>query len=199
MEVILVGGFIEIIELCELCNLNISGIIDNNLKEDYCGYPIIGTDTDAPKLLDKFRTTPLLLSPDLPATRKKIADYYEALGFTFISLISPKAEVSKSAIIGKGVIIQTSVNVSANTRLGNFVRLNTRANIMHDCTIDVYTTVAPSAVVLGRVKIGKYCYVGANSTILPEINIGDEAIIGAGAVVVKDIENNKTVKGIPAK
>ena len=155
MEVILIGGFIEVIELCELCNIKITGIIDNKLKEDYCGYPIIGTDADAPKLFDKFRTTPLILSPDLPTTRKKIADYYEALGYTFISLISPKAEVSKSVIFGKGVIIQTSVNVSANTRLGNFVRLNTKANIMHDCIIDDYTTVAPSAVVLGRVKIGK--------------------------------------------
>ncbi len=199
MEAILIGGFIEVIELCELCNIKIKGIFDNKLKEDYCGYPIIGADTDAPKLLGKLRTTPLILSPDLPATRKKIADYYEKLGYTFISLISPKAEVSKSAIIGKGVIIQTNVNVSANARLGNFVRLNTKANIMHDCKIDNYTTVAPSAVVLGRVNIGKYCYVGANSTILPEINIGDGSIIGAGAVVVKDIENGKIVKGNPAK
>lgn len=199
MEVILIGGFIEVIELCELCNIKITGIIDDKLKEDYCGYPIIGNDADAPTLFDKYGTTPLILSPDAPATRKKIADYYESLGYTFISLISPKAEVSKSVIRGKGVIIQTSVNVSANTRLGNFVRLNTKSNIMHDCTIDDYTTIAPSAVVLGRVNIGKYCYIGANATILPEINIGDGSIIGAGAVVVKDIENNKTVKGIPAK
>jgi len=199
MEVILVGGFIEVIELCELCNIKIQGIIDNKLKEDYCEYPIIGTDTDAPKLLEKFRTTPLILSPDLPTTRKKIADYYEGLGYSFVSVISPKAEVSKSVIIGKGVIIQTGVNVSANARLGNFVRLNTKSNIMHDCKIDNYTTVAPSAVVLGRVNIGKYCYVGANSTILPHINIGDGSIIGAGAVVVKDVEKNKTVKGMPAK
>ena len=199
MEVILVGGFIEVIEICELSNIKIKGIIDNKLTEDYCGYPIIGTDADAPILLDKFRTTPLILSPDLPTTRKKIADYYVRLGYSFISLISPKAEVSKSAIIGKGVIIQTSVNVSANTRLGNFARLNTKSNIMHDCKIDDYTTVAPSAVVLGRVNIGKCCYIGANSTILPEVNIGDRSIIGAGAVVVKDIENCKTVKGIPAK
>jgi len=199
MEVILVGGFIEVIELCELCNFKIQGIIDNKLKEDYCGYPIIGTDADAPKLYDKFRKTPLIMSPDLPMTRKNIADYYGALDYTFISLISPKAEVSKSVIIGKGVIIQTGVNVSANARLGNFVRLNTKSNIMHDCKIDDYTTVAPSAVVLGRVNIGKCCYIGANSTILPEVNIGDRSIIGAGAVVVKDIENCKTVKGIPAK
>jgi len=199
MEVILVGGFIEVIELCELSNIKIKGIIDNKLTEDYCGYPIIGTDADAPTLLDKFRTTPLILSPDLPTTRKIIADYYEGLGYSFVSVISPKAEVSKSVIIGKGVIIQTGVNVSANVRLGNFARLNTKSNIMHDCKIDDYTTVAPSAVVLGRVNIGKSCYIGANSTILPEINIGDRSIIGAGAVVVKDIENGKTVKGNPAK
>lgn len=199
MEVILVGGFIELIELCELCNIEITGIIDNKLKEDYCGYPIIGNDADAPKLFDKFHTKPLILSPDLPATRKILADYYVGLGYSFVSVISPKAEISKSATIGKGVIIQTGVNVSSNVCLGNFVRLNTNANIMHESIIEDYTTIAPSAVVLGRVKIGKHCYVGANSTILPEINIGDGSIIGAGAVVVKDIENNKTVKGIPAK
>ena len=199
MEVILVGGFIEVIELCELSNIKIKGIIDNKLTEDYCGYPIIGTDTDAPKLFDKFRTTPLILSPDLPATRKKIADYYGGLGYSFINVISPKAEVSKSVIIGKGVIIQTGVNVSANVRLGNFVRLNTKSNIMHDCKIDDYTTVAPSAVVLGRVNIGKCCYVGANSTILPEVSVGESSIIGAGAVVVKNVGSKRTVKGVPAK
>lgn len=199
MEVILVGGFSEVIELCELCNIKITGIIDNKLKEVYCGYPIIGTDADAPKLFDKFRATPLIASPDLPVTRKKIADYYEGLGYSFISIISPKAEVSKSAIIGKGVIIQTGANVSSNVCIADFVKLNTNANIMHDCKIEDYTTIAPSAVVLGRAKIGKCCYVGANSTILPEINIGESTIIGAGAVVVKDIEKGKTVKGVPAK
>lgn len=199
MEVILIGGFIEVIELCELGNIRIKGIIDNKLKKDCCGHSIIGTDNDAPRLFDELHTTPLILSPDLPATRKRIVDYYERLGYFFTSLISPKAEISKSAIIGKGVIIQTGVSISANARLGDFVRLNTKVNIMHDCIIDDYTTVAPSAVVLGRVNIGKYCYVGANSTILPEIKIGDNAVIGAGAVVVKDIEQSKTVKGIPAK
>ena len=199
MEVILIGGFIEVIELCELCNIKITGIIDNKLKEHYCGYPIIGTDADAPTLLDKFRTTPLILSPDLPSTRKNISEFYESLGFSFVSLVSPIAEISKSATIGKGVIIQTGVNVSSNVCLGNFVRLNTNANIMHDTKIDDHTTVAPSAVILGRVKIGKCCYIGANSTILPDVSVGESSIIGAGAVVVNDVGNQKKVKGVPAK
>ena len=52
---------------------------------------------------------------------------------------------------------------------------------------------------LGHVKIGKSCYIGANSTILPTINIGNNAIVGAGAVVIRDVEENSTYAGVPAK
>lgn len=40
--------------------------------------------------------------------------------------------------------------------------------------------------------------VGAGSKVLGPINIGNNVKIGASAVVLKDIEDNKTVVGIPA-
>jgi len=199
MDAILIGGFIEIIELCELCNINILGIIDNKIEKEYCGYPILGNDNDAKQLSYRFKKIPLILTPDLPATRKKLAYYYSSLGFSFLNLISPRATVSKSSKIGKGVVIQSGANVSANVAIDEFVRLNTNANVMHDCKIGAFTTIAPCAVLLGRGNIGCSCYIGANSTILPDITVEDNAIIAAGAVVVKNVGAGKTVKGIPAK
>lgn len=47
--------------------------------------------------------------------------------------------------------------------------------------------------------IGKNCYIACGAKIIGEISVGDNVIIGANAVVVKDVQDNVTVAGIPAK
>lgn len=198
-KVILIGGFHEIIELCEEIGCTILGIIDNNLKNKYLGYNIIGTDNDAANLYDVYGNVPLVITPDSPLLRKKLFIKYSNIGYEFVTIISPKAIISKSSTIGIGAIIQSGVNISSFSRIGNFVKLNMNSNIMHDTVIGDFTTIAPNAVVLGRINIGMQSYIGANSTILPEIEIGDNAIVGAGAVVTKNVISDSIVKGIPAK
>ncbi|MEI9806567.1 MAG: DapH/DapD/GlmU-related protein [Bacteroidota bacterium] len=51
----------------------------------------------------------------------------------------------------------------------------------------------------GNVKVGRSTFIGANSVIRQGIVIGDNVIIGAGTVVVKDIPDNSTVIGNPAR
>ncbi len=199
MKAILVGGFNEMIELCELCNIKIVGIIDNDIHKEYPQYSILGTDNDAARLYSKYHSVPVVITPDSPNIRKKLVDYYSSIGYSFLSVISPKAEISKSSLLGKGVVIQSGVNISSNANVGDFVKLNTNSNIMHDCKIEGFTTVAPNAVLLGRVKVGSSCYIGANSTILPDVIIHKKAVVGAGSVVVKNVEKGKTVKSVPAK
>ena len=47
--------------------------------------------------------------------------------------------------------------------------------------------------------MGDNCYISTNVTILGPVNIGNNVVIAAGAVVTKDIPDNCTVAGIPAK
>lgn len=198
-NIILVGGFHEVIELCEKAGFNILGIIDSQLQDSYLGYPVIGSDADAEILFSKYGKCKLVNTPDSPKIREKIVNLYEPLGWEFATIISPSANISKFATIGKGSIIQDGVNISAYTTIGNYVKLNINANIMHDNIISDFVTIAPNAVNLGRVVVGRSSYIGANSTILPEVHIGDYSTIGAGAVVTKDINDNVIVKGVPAK
>ena len=198
-NVILIGGFHEIIELCETCNKNIIGIIDKDLNNDFQGYTILGDDSYANELQLQYEDIPLVLTPDKPELRQKLFHYYSKYGFEFASLIHPGASISESANIGRGVIIQDFVNVSTKSKIGDFVKLNTSANIMHDVIIDSFTTVAPNAVLLGNVNISDKCYIGSNATILPNVEIKQQSVVGAGAVVTSDILTQSTVVGNPAK
>jgi sugar O-acyltransferase (sialic acid O-acetyltransferase NeuD family) len=198
-KVILIGGFHEIIELLDLCSIEVMGIIDNHLTGYYLGNKVIGSDAEVESFINDIIRYPLIITPDNPQVRNKLKMYYSSYGFSFHTVVSPNAIISKSAIVSSGVIVQSGVNISSYSKIGEFVKLNTRANVMHDVSIGDYSTIAPNAVILGHVTIGKRNYIGANSTILPGVVIGDDVVVGAGSVVTKDAKSNSIVKGIPAK
>jgi sugar O-acyltransferase (sialic acid O-acetyltransferase NeuD family) len=198
-QIIIIGGFHEIIELAEELNYKIEGLIDNCRSGSYMNYPVLGTDNDIEMLHRKYVHLHFVVTPDQPLLREKLYILYSAKGFTFTSLISKYAKISKSTVLGIGLIIQSGVNISSEAKIGKFVKLNCNCNIMHNAIIGDFTTIAPNAVILGNVKVGKSCYIGANSTILPNVEICDSTIIGAGAVVTKNVNIPGTYVGNPSK
>ena len=198
-KLIVVGGFPETIELCELCECEIIGVIDEMSEGMVCGYPIIGTDNDIVEIYQKYPNVPVLIAVDLPATRVKLVSLYRQAGFSFAQLISPKAIISQSAKIGEGVVVQSFCNISTNVVIGDFTKVNTFANIMHDCTVESYCTIAPNAALMGRVQVGELSYIGANATIIQSNKVGKNVTVGAGAVVTEDVVDDLTVVGVPAK
>ena len=198
-NIIMVGGFHEMVELCEDCGLNIIGIIDNTLKGTYEGVKVIGTDDDRHDIFKKYGNVPLVLTPDKPVIREKLYHIYKDVGFSFKTIVSPTARISRTAVIGEGTIVQDGVNVSSHTKIGDFVKLNTMSNVMHDCVVGNFTTIAPNVCVLGRINIGENCYIGANATVLPDVKIVGGTTIGAGATVLKTIEEKGVYIGTPTR
>jgi acetyltransferase-like isoleucine patch superfamily enzyme len=43
------------------------------------------------------------------------------------------------------------------------------------------------------------CYIGVGAIILPGVTVGHNAVVGAGAVVTRDVPDNATVVGVPAR
>lgn len=131
--------------------------------------------------------------------REKIHTNLSQLLGNPINAIHPSAVISASVKMGDGVMIAANATLNPLTEIGRGVICNTSSSIDHECIIGDFTHIAPGAVLCGNVKVGRSTFIGANSVIRQGITIGNNVTIGAGTVVVKDIPDNSTVIGNPAR
>ncbi len=122
-----------------------------------------------------------------------------AFNVKFANLIHPDAKISKFVEMGTGNIICYHSFVSVNTKIGNHVSINPNCGIGHDTVIKDYSTLYWDITLSGNVKIGVGCEIGSKSVVIPQKSVGDWSILGAGAVIVKDVPENTTAVGVPAK
>lgn len=194
----------EVLEIChtnnDLQNLAFYDDVNNDLKGLlYDTFPIIKTIEEAKLFLnqtdDKFT-----IGIGKPILRKKIADQFTKLGGKLSSTISSKADIgSYGIVIGDGANILDGVKISNDVKMGIAPIIYYNSVVTHDVIIGDFVEISPDVKILGRAKIGNYCQLGAGSIILPDIIIGNNVIIGAGTVVTKDLPDNCTAVGIPAK
>jgi sugar O-acyltransferase (sialic acid O-acetyltransferase NeuD family) len=131
--------------------------------------------------------------------REKIHTSLSQLVGDPINAIHPSAVISSSVRMGDGVMIAANVTLNPLVEIGRGVICNTSSSIDHECIIGDFVHIAPGAVLCGNVRVGKGSFVGANSVIRQGITIGNNVIIGAGTVVIKNIPDNTTVIGNPAR
>jgi len=115
-------------------------------------------------------------------------------GFTVLAMLFNKLNVwFGGCIIGRGadfgaefvLIHSRGVVINSAVRGGNGIKLE------HQVTIGAERGQSP--------VLGNNVFAGAGAKILGEIRIGDRVRIGANAVVVKDLPDDVTAVGIPAR
>lgn len=151
--------------------------VEKNLNSGICAVCAIGNPKDKYNLI------------------KKAATY----GISFCNLIHPDAKISRFADIGTGNIICFNSLISVNTKIGNHVSINPGCGIGHDTVIDDFSTLYWNVTLSGNVRINQGCEIGSGAVVIPKKTIGKWSVIGAGAVVIKDLEENCTAVGVPAK
>lgn len=106
-------------------------------------------------------------------------------------------------IINRFIYLQFNCSIPYTTNIKSHVEIVHGIGItLHQNSVIGEGTLIYQNVTIGNgmgPKIGKNCVIGAGACILGDIVIGDNVKIGANAVVLKDIPDNCTVVGIPAK
>ncbi|HYV91975.1 MAG TPA: NeuD/PglB/VioB family sugar acetyltransferase [Chitinophagales bacterium] len=146
------------------------------------------------------------LSPDFclgvggTSLRASLSQKMKERGGRLRSVISPNASIGHYGnVLHDGLSLMTGAVITNDITIHEGCLLNLNCTIGHDCVIGEYCDINPGVHISGNSKLGAYCSLGTGCVVLPKIIIGNNVTVGAGAVVVKDIPDNATVVGIPAK
>lgn len=125
--------------------------------------------------------------------RRPVIEHLEASGAHFVGFVHPTSTISRSAELGRGVVIAPNVNIGPMVKIGDFNMINSRASIGHDTRVGNFNFITPNVCFSGFTTVGDENMFGINSATIPNVSIGSKNIIAAGMIVDKSIQDNTTV------
>lgn len=169
---------------------------DDPSKHKNGHYDVVGTSKDIDKYLEQYDFIVAIGNNEI---RKTITKQLDNKNIIQPVLVHPSAVVDATVTIASGTVVMANAVINADTKIGKGCIINTAASIDHDGSIADFVHLSPGVHIAGTVNIGVNTWVATGVSIINNLDICDDCIIGAGAVVVKDIKEQGTYIGVPAR
>lgn len=174
----------------------IAGLIglEYEVGNEILGYKVLASEVDLDKM-KKIAKHALVTIGQIktPEIRVRLFNSIIFGGWSTPSIISPKAVVSRHAIIGDGTIVMAGAIVNAGARVGSNCIVNSRALIEHDCNIGDHCHISTGAIINGEVIIGSSSFVGSGALVHQGLVIGKGCVIGMGQMILKNCPDQSRI------
>lgn len=170
------------------------GFLDDGIlvNTDILGYEVLGKTED----LKNYPDCEFVIGIGNNKIRKRIAETYDVNWYT---AIHPTAVIAMDTVICEGSVVMANAVINTSAQIGQHCIINTGAVIEHDNFIEDYVHISPNATLCGTVTVKEGTHIGAGAIIKNNTSITSNTIIGAGCVVTKDIIEEGTYVGVPAR
>lgn len=188
----------ELFQECDLKGIRCVGFLDDksDALADFSGYPPIVSSVEdfIPTADDVF----VCALGDV-GYKKKYVNIILEKGGKFINLIHPTAYVSPTAKLGIGCVVCAYTRISCNAIIGDYNTFQPFCAIGHDTIVGYNNHFNTYSFLGGFVEIMDNITLHTGAIIHPHKKVKSDSTIGAGAVVIKNVKENCTVYGNPAK
>ncbi|MFZ6864528.1 NeuD/PglB/VioB family sugar acetyltransferase [Undibacterium sp. Ji67W] len=189
------GGFAkEVLEIAELCGHQVVGYVAP--APAVVALPYWGTQEFLLATRENFDAVCIAfgaVNRESATKRAEVVAWLIENQLPSISLVSPKAIVSKGVNIADGTIIAHGAVLSVDCSVDSFCVINTNAIIGHDTKIGKNVTIAPGAFVAGNAHIHENSLLGPGTIILESREVGANVVVGMGGTVARDVPDGATV------
>jgi len=186
-KLILIGGgghcaaCVDVIELAK--EYEIVGFVDKDANSELLGYPLLGNDESLAELRCKFDYALITVGQiTSPAVRNRLFQQAKMLGYTFPSIISPRAYVSRHAEIGEGTIIMHDALINTRANVGRNCIINSKALVEHDAVVEDDCHIATGAIVNGGTLVRRGTFIGSNAVTKEGVKTNENDFIKAGSL-----------------
>ena len=190
------GGYSDNIRIILKGQRKIAGYLDENRTGMYHGVKIFGSKVEDVPDFQKYCY--FVCIGDIES-RKRIFESLHEKGLEIINVVSKQAYVSEDVKMGVGNYIAPGVKIMADVKIGDDNYIGTSAIVEHGSRIGSHCRITSNATLNGETIVRDEVFFGSGAICNGCLEIGRRSVVGSGSVVLKDVTEDVTVVGVPAK
>lgn len=188
-------------ELAEILNYKVIGFLDDDLNKKGSfldGVEVVGSFSEFN--VNDIENVNFIVAIGNNYIRSNLMSKIIKLGGNLPTLIHPRATISPSSKIGKGVYVHANSCIWTDVELSDYTIISPNTVIAHHTKIGKGCFVANQSAVGASVVVEDKVFIGMGATIVTGVKkIGKNTIIGAGATLITNAEESSVYVGVPAK